>query len=140
MILVGLGGLVITLLNYRQRRGLLLATPPGSIASAAALTAHSGFGDLLLPYDSEEDIERKLRGYRFRLDRRTGAIVAEDYDEAEATGRGSPKDEQLASLLGSSESRTFVSTSYPPSKGPTTSPMTATFQPRAKSPPTTTEQ
>lgn len=42
------------------------------------MTARSGFGDLLLPYDNEAIMEKKLQGLWFRLDKRSGAIVADD--------------------------------------------------------------
>jgi len=65
-------------LNRRARRKLYLTTPPGSIAAIVSLTSRSGFGDLLLPYDDQQKISRKLQGLRFGLDARTGAIVADD--------------------------------------------------------------
>ena len=54
-----------------------MAAPPGSIASAIALTSQLGFSDLLLPYDDEPTLEKKLNGLCFRLDKRKGAILAE---------------------------------------------------------------
>ena len=51
---------------------------PGAIAAVVALTARSGFGELLLPYDDEKTIRRKLRGVHFGLDKQTGAILAGD--------------------------------------------------------------
>lgn len=62
-----------------------------------ALTSRSGFGELLYPYDDELTLEKKLDGIRFRLDRRTGAIVADDY-ETERAGMG--RDDAMLSLLG----------------------------------------
>ncbi len=70
--------LVLHYLHFRQRRDIYLAHCPGSIASAVALTAHSGFGELLVPYDDEAAISRALAPFRFRLDSRTGAIVVDD--------------------------------------------------------------
>lgn len=78
LILTGLIGLPLMVRHRVQRRRLLLATPPGSIASIVALTGRSGFGELLLPYDDALTLERRLDGLRFRLDARTGAIVADD--------------------------------------------------------------
>jgi hypothetical protein len=43
-----------------------------------ALTSHSGFGELLLPYDNIATFSRALAPLRFALDRRTGAIVVDD--------------------------------------------------------------
>lgn len=64
--------------HFKRRRDIYLAHPPGSIASAMALTSHSGFGELLLPYDNAESFSRSLASFRFCLDRRTGAIVVDD--------------------------------------------------------------
>ncbi|KAH8105256.1 hypothetical protein BXZ70DRAFT_1043109 [Cristinia sonorae] len=83
LILTGLVGLTIHTLHLRLRRRtkLHLTSEPGSIASALALTSRSGFGELLVPYDDEDSIARKLRGLRFMLDGRTGAIVALESEE-----------------------------------------------------------
>lgn len=148
MIFVGLLGIFVTIFNYRQRRGLIVATPPGSIASSVALTAHSGFGDLLFPYDNEETIERKLRGLRFRLDKRTGAIVADEYILDDQ------KDETMMSLLGSSQSHmykavsttglerssTTVSSKYPPSSATLHEPKSPLSMGGFKSLPKTVEE
>ena len=83
-----------------QRKKLLLATPPGSIASIVALTSRSGFGELLLPYDDELTLEKKLDGLRFRLDRRTGAIVADDIYQGDEAGVGMGPDDAMMSLMG----------------------------------------
>lgn len=66
-------------MHIRKRRNLYLTTAPGTVASAVALTSHSGFGELLFPYDDENTIRAKLSHLRFSLDRRTGAIVADEY-------------------------------------------------------------
>ena len=65
-------------MHFRQRRDIDIPHPPGSIASAVALTSHSGFGELLAPYDNEAALSRALAPLRFCLDRRTGAIVVDD--------------------------------------------------------------
>lgn len=82
LILTGLVGLIVHALHLRIRRlnQLHLTAEPGSIASSLALSSHSGFGDLLVPYDDRQSMRRKLGALRFSLDRRTGAIVAEEYD------------------------------------------------------------
>lgn len=84
--------------HRRQRQTLKLAAPPGSLASAIALTSRSGFGELLYPYDDEATLEKKLEGLRFRLDQRTGAILAEDFDSEAPDGMG--RDDAMLSLLG----------------------------------------
>ena len=70
--------LVLHYLHFRQRRDIHLTHPPGTIASNVALTAHSGFGELMLPYDDQTELARALEPLRFCLDRRTGAIAVDD--------------------------------------------------------------
>ncbi|PFH49638.1 hypothetical protein AMATHDRAFT_41407 [Amanita thiersii Skay4041] len=96
LLFAGSVGMVIQFLHYRRRRSLRLASPPGSVASVVSLTAHSGFGEMLYPYDSEVVMEKKLRGFRFRLDERTGAVVA---DEVESGGAGQDDDDAMETLL-----------------------------------------
>jgi hypothetical protein len=62
-----------------------------------SLTSRSGFGELLVPYDDEKSIQQKLSGLRFRLDRRTGAILAE---EDGSVGFKQGPDDAMMSLLG----------------------------------------
>jgi len=75
---IGLLGLVVHFIHRRTRRKLWLTSPPGSIAAIVSLTSRSGFGELLFPYDDEQRMNNNLAGLTFRLDRRTGAIVAEE--------------------------------------------------------------
>ena len=98
LIVTGVIGMLVHFNHRRQRQTLKLAAPPGSIASAVALTSRSGFGELLYPYDDEATLEKKLDGLRFRLDRRTGAILAEDLDSEAPDGMG--RDDAMLSLLG----------------------------------------
>ena len=70
--------LILHYLHFRRRRDVHLTHPPGSIASGLALTAYSGFGELMLPYDDQAGLARALEPLRFSLDRRTGAIVVDD--------------------------------------------------------------
>jgi hypothetical protein len=95
---IALAGLYVHISHRRARRNLLLTTPPGSIASTVALTSRSGFGELLLPYDDEATIRRKLAGLRFHLDPRTGAILADDAVEYDSYAQVVP-DETMMSLL-----------------------------------------
>jgi len=101
LILTGLIGTFLQVISRRRIKKLLLAAHPGSIASAIALTSRSGFGELLLPYDDELTLEKKLDGLRFRLDKRTGAIVADEVETERSMGRGSD-DDATSSLLNSS--------------------------------------
>jgi len=88
--------------HYRQRRDIYLAHPPGSIGSAVALTSHSGFGQLLMPYDNSAALSRALAPLFFCIDRRTGAIVVDDSavaDAGELLMRGD-SDETMMTLMG----------------------------------------
>ena len=91
---IGLIGLFVHFSHRRARRALWLTSRPGSIAAIVSLTNRSGFGDLLVPYDDEDSIKRKLVGLTFRLDRRTGAIVADDEE-----GDYVQRDDSRTSLL-----------------------------------------
>ncbi|KAI9459252.1 hypothetical protein BJY52DRAFT_1267275 [Lactarius psammicola] len=88
--------------HFRQRRDIYLAHPPGSIGSAVALTSHSGFGELLMPYDNALTFSRALAPLRFRLDRRTGAIVVDDSAIAYAgeSSTQAVRDETMMTLIG----------------------------------------
>lgn len=80
--IVGTIGLVLHAFHLRIRRkaGLYLTTNPGNIATSIALTSYSGFGQLLYPHDSRDTMLEKLEGFRFSLDKRTGAIIANEKD------------------------------------------------------------
>ena len=99
------GAVVLTLhfVHFRQRRDIYLAHPPGSIASAVALTSHSGFGELVMPYENQAAISRALAPLRFCLDGRTGAIVVDDTAIAyggEAPPTHAMGDETMMTLMG----------------------------------------
>lgn len=86
LICIGIASLIVHTLHKRSRRNLYLTSPPGSIAAIVSLTSRSGFGELLLPYDNERRMNSNLAGLTFRLDKRTGAIVAEeDFGEADTS-------------------------------------------------------
>ena len=94
MMIIGLTGVAVHLCHRHVRRRLYLTAAPGTIASSVALTSHSGFGELLYPYDDEQAIRAKLAGMRFSLDHRTGAIVADEYvyDEGPVRRQGDSVD------------------------------------------------
>ena len=75
---MGTAGAVVHFLSRRERRRLLLATRPGTIAAIVSLTSRSGWGELLLPYDDQDSLTEKLSTLKFGLDPRTGAIVVDD--------------------------------------------------------------
>ncbi|KAH9005494.1 hypothetical protein EDB86DRAFT_2878526 [Lactarius hatsudake] len=85
-----------------ERRDIYLAHPPGSIGSAVALTSHSGFGELLMLHGNTATFSRALSRLRFRLDRRTGAIVVDNSAIAYAgeTSTQGVKDETVIALIG----------------------------------------
>ena len=84
LLAVGIVGMLVHLLHRHARRDLYLTAPPGSIGASMALAFHAGFGASLTPYDDGESIGRKLRSMRFSMDRRTGAILAEEVDDGDA--------------------------------------------------------
>jgi hypothetical protein len=93
---------VLHSLHWRKRRNVYLPHPPGSIGSAVALTSHSGFGELLMPYDNAAAMSRALAPLRFCLDRRTGAIVVDDSTIAQVNDEPAPvaRDETMMTLMG----------------------------------------
>ncbi|KAK0470651.1 hypothetical protein IW261DRAFT_1573086 [Armillaria novae-zelandiae] len=124
LFVIGFIGTFLHIINLRQRRHLFIASPPGSIGGIVSMTSHSGFGQLLVPYDSEKNIEQKLKGLRFRLDKRTGAIVAEDDDAGDFEGEGDgvallgmAKEHARNSSLSVLSSTQDAVTGYPPWKG-----------------------
>jgi len=126
VLLIGTGviGILIHWLHLRMRRHakLHLTSQPGSIATSVALTAHSGFGTLLLPYDDTETMRQKLKGMRFSLDARTGAIVADEFDVGDGDGDGlqslavsrSPSDVNLKKGVVATEEQPFIQVYSPP--------------------------
>ncbi|TDL20471.1 hypothetical protein BD410DRAFT_872067 [Rickenella mellea] len=91
LITVGIMGLSLVTWFRHERKRIYLHAFPGSIAAALALTSRSGFGELLVPYDTRWTMKTKLDGLRFSLDSRTGAIIADDdvKEDRETTVLGS---------------------------------------------------
>jgi hypothetical protein len=79
LILTGIVGIYLHAVNRRQTKNIHLAVLPGTIAGTVSLTSRSGWGELLTPYDDILVLEQKLDDLRFTLDKRTGAIIADDY-------------------------------------------------------------
>ena len=88
----------LTLLRAEQH---LPRAPTGCIGSAMALTLHSGFGELLLPYDIAT-FSRGFAPLRFALNCRTGAIVVDDsaVSYVGEPSRLEAKDETVRTLIG----------------------------------------
>lgn len=97
-------------MHRHTRRNLWLTSPPGSIAAIVSLTSRSGFGELLVPYDDVKSMKEKLSGLRFRLDRRTGAILADDNGTGDLS---MGPDDSMMSLLGGEHRRIHSSASVP---------------------------
>ncbi|KAH6904972.1 hypothetical protein BKA70DRAFT_1294535 [Coprinopsis sp. MPI-PUGE-AT-0042] len=91
LILTGIVGIYLHAVNRRQTKNIHLAVLPGTIAGTVALTSRSGWGELLTPYDDIIVLEQKLDDLRFTLDKRTGAIIADDY-RPEPMGRAGTPD------------------------------------------------
>ena len=86
MLLLALFGVLIHLFHRYDRRSLHLLHEPGTIASAVAIGAQTGMGDLLAGRQGEKDISDVLKDRRFRIDPRTMKIIMageEGYERAQ---------------------------------------------------------
>ncbi len=66
--LVAIGGVLILLLQWRDKRDLKLGAPPGTIASAVAIAGQSELSYLVEGMDTAEDMETLLSDMTFRID------------------------------------------------------------------------
>lgn len=64
-------------LHYQLRKGIKLYAQPGTIASAASITADSGLNALVKPGFTGEQLREALRGRKFMVDN-TGRVVLQD--------------------------------------------------------------
>jgi hypothetical protein len=78
MILLALLGTMLQLVHRRQRRGLRFLHMPGTLASAAALTARTPTAELLDGQQRPEEMNKALQDHRFRIDPKRMKIVTED--------------------------------------------------------------
>jgi hypothetical protein len=78
MILLALLGTTLQLVHRRQRRGLRFLHMPGTLASAAALTAQTHTATLLDGQQRPDEMNEALQNYRFRIDPNQMKIVTED--------------------------------------------------------------
>jgi len=75
MLLLALFGTLVHLAHREERRGLRLLHQPGTLASAAALTAQTPMAELLTGKQGPEDMNEALQRHRFRIDPRRNKIV-----------------------------------------------------------------
>ncbi len=66
--LVAIGGVLILLLQWRDKRDLRLGAPPGTIASAIAIAGQSELSYILEGMDTMEEMETLLSDLTFRID------------------------------------------------------------------------
>lgn len=81
-IVTGLTLALVFYLHAQQRRFLYLADRPTTLGVVGALMSKSHVSELLNPQDTNKEIERKLSGMRFGIDRETGGIERVGRDEA----------------------------------------------------------
>jgi hypothetical protein len=98
--------LVLHISHRKARRSLYLTHEPGSLASSAVLTHRSGLGSRLSPWDTDAQLQEKLRGVHFSLDPSTGALVIDEGVAGEAYGRPISAYGSRTSMYGSSSPRT----------------------------------
>jgi hypothetical protein len=72
--LSGIIGGFIHYLHYQLRKGVLLYAQPGTIASAASMTADSGLNALVRPGFTGQQLREALRGRKFTVDN-TGRVI-----------------------------------------------------------------
>ncbi|KAI0296043.1 hypothetical protein BC826DRAFT_908693 [Russula brevipes] len=77
MLLLALFGTLMHLAHREERRGLRLLHKPGTLASAAALTAQTPMAELLDGRQRPEEMNEALQNRRFRIDPRRMKIVTE---------------------------------------------------------------
>jgi hypothetical protein len=85
MAFLALLGTTLQLVHRRQRRGLRFLHVPGTLASAAALTARTHTAELLDGQQRPEEMNEALQNRRFRIDPNRMKIVTEDepgYEDA----------------------------------------------------------
>jgi hypothetical protein len=78
MIFLALLGTTLQLVHRRQRRGLRFQHMPGTLASAAALTARTHTAELLDGQQRPGEMNEALQNRRFRIDPSRMKIVTED--------------------------------------------------------------
>jgi hypothetical protein len=85
MLLLAFFGTLMHLAHREERRGLRLLHQPGTLASAAALTAQTPMAELLDGRQRPEEMSEALQNRRFRIDPHRNKIVTEGeagYQEA----------------------------------------------------------
>ena len=85
MLLLASLGTIVQLVHRQERRGLHFLHEPGTLASAAALTAQTPMAELLDGQQRPEEMNKALQNRRFRIDPYRMKIVTEGepgYDDA----------------------------------------------------------
>ncbi|KAJ3756437.1 hypothetical protein EV360DRAFT_47926 [Lentinula raphanica] len=77
MIIVAFFGTIAQLFHRYDRQQLRLRHEPGTIASAVAIGAQTGMGDLLAGKQDKKDIDEVLSNRKFRIDPHTMKIIME---------------------------------------------------------------
>ena len=77
LIIAGIVGTVLHYLHYQLRKGVKLYAQPGTIASAASITADSGLTGLVKAGFTEGQLRDALRGRKFTVDH-TGRVILQD--------------------------------------------------------------
>ncbi|KAJ3560319.1 hypothetical protein NP233_g10916 [Leucocoprinus birnbaumii] len=114
MLLLALFATLIHLFHRHDRRLLRLKHEPGTIASAVSIGAQTGMGDLLAGRQRAEEMDRILRGKRFRIDPQTMKIIMEGEDGYEMAA--SPMDRRrsvFAALQNARPRSQWFSTQHP---------------------------
>jgi hypothetical protein len=80
MLLLAFFGTIVHFFHRNDRRRLRLGLAPGTIASAVAIGAKTGMGDLLAGRQNEKYVSEALQNKKFRIDPQTMKIIMEGED------------------------------------------------------------
>ena len=85
LLLISLLAIGVHVAHARARRDVCVSVDPTTMAATLSMTSESSFPKLLHAGDTEEDMEKTLRGMRFGISRRTWQVVVEGGDSEEMT-------------------------------------------------------
>jgi len=103
MLLLAFFGTIVHLFHRSDRRRLRLGLAPGTIASAVAVGAQTGMGDLLAGRQDTKYVSEALHNKKFRIDPQTMKIIMEGeegYEYAASPVRTSKRKSIFAALQG----------------------------------------